>query len=72
MSKTTHADPLKTKTGKTRLGPLSITQLNDMLAKTSRPKDKSKIVNRIKRLEKILHKGMARVIVTHKVKETTE
>jgi DNA-binding transcriptional regulator WhiA len=63
MSKTNHADPLKTKTGKTRLGPLSLAQLNDMLEKSSRPKDKSKIVNRIKRLEKILHKSNTRVIV---------
>ena len=64
MSKTNHADPLKTKTGKTRLGPLSLAQLNDMLEKSSRPKDKSKIVNRIKRLEKILHKTKAHAIVT--------
>jgi hypothetical protein len=64
MSKTNHADPMKTKTGKTRLGPLSLAQLNDMLGKSSRPKDKSKIVSRIKRLEKILHKTKTRAIVT--------
>jgi hypothetical protein len=44
-------DPMKTKTGKTRLGPLNIVQLKDMLEKSSRPKDKAKILNRIKTLE---------------------
>jgi hypothetical protein len=44
-------DPMKTKTGKTRLGPLNLTQLNDMLEKSSRPKDKAKIRNRIRQLE---------------------
>jgi hypothetical protein len=44
-------DPMKTKTGKPRLGPLNLTQLKDMLEKTSRAKDKSKILNRIKVLE---------------------
>jgi hypothetical protein len=32
-----------TKTGKTRLGPLNIAQLTDLLAKSSKPKDKAKI-----------------------------
>ncbi len=45
------ANPMLTKTGKARLGPLSLTQLKDMLDKTSRPKDKGKIQNRIKILE---------------------
>lgn len=49
-------DPMKTKTGKTRLGPLSLTQLKEMLEKTSRPKDKGKIINRIKTLEDRLAK----------------
>jgi hypothetical protein len=44
-------DPLKTKNGKTRLGPLSLTQLKDMLEKTSRPKDKAKILSRVRILE---------------------
>lgn len=44
-------DPMKTKTGKTRLGPLNLAQLNDMLEKSSRPKDKAKILNRIRQLE---------------------
>jgi hypothetical protein len=41
-----HADPLKTKTGKTRLGPLTIGKLSEML-KSARKKDRSKIQNRI-------------------------
>jgi len=45
------ANPMLTKNGKQRLGPLSLTQLTDMLEKSSRPKDKSKIQNRIKILE---------------------
>lgn len=45
------ANPMLTRNGKTRLGPLSLTQLKDMLEKSSRPKDKSKIQNRIKTLE---------------------
>ncbi len=49
-------DPMKTKTGKPRLGPLSLTQLKEMLEKSSRPKDKGKIRNRIKILEDRLTK----------------
>lgn len=46
-----NADPMKTKTGKTRLGPLNLAQLQDMLSK-AKPKDKSKIENRIRILSK--------------------
>jgi hypothetical protein len=46
-----NADPMKTKTGKTRLGPLSLKQLTEM-AKTCRKKERSKIDNRIKYLKK--------------------
>ncbi len=46
-----NANPMLTKTGKTRLGPLSLTQLKDMLEKTSHKKNKSKILNRIRQLE---------------------
>lgn len=46
-----HADPMKTKTGKTRLGPLNLIQLNDMLGK-AKPKDRSKIQNRIRTFTK--------------------
>lgn len=45
------ANPMLTKNGKARLGPLNLAQLSDMLEKTSRPKDKGKIRNRIRELE---------------------
>lgn len=48
-----HRDPLKTKTGKTRLGPLNLKQLTEMLAKESKVKNRSKIQNRIRALEKM-------------------
>ena len=41
------ANPMQTRTGKPRLGPLNLTQLNTMLDKTSRKKDQAKIRNRI-------------------------
>ena len=44
-------DPMKTKTGKTRLGPLNVSQLNEMLT-NCRPKHKMKIQRRIWKLEK--------------------
>jgi hypothetical protein len=49
-------DPMKTKTGKTRLGPLNIKQLHDLLEKTSKAKEKGKIQTRIRTLEKRGHK----------------
>jgi hypothetical protein len=45
------ANPMLTRNGKTRLGPLNLNQLKDMLEKSSKAKDKSKIHNRIKELE---------------------
>jgi hypothetical protein len=45
------ANPMLTRNGKTRLGPLSLKQLTDMLEKSSRPKDRAKLQNRIKTLE---------------------
>ena len=45
------ANPMLTRNGKTRLGPLNLKQLTDMLEKTTRPKDKVKIQNRVKILE---------------------
>ncbi len=56
MANTKHADPMKTKTGKTRLGPLSLKQLHDLLEKESKAKNKGKIRNRISTLEKRGHK----------------
>ena len=37
------ANPMLTKTGKTRLGPLNVAQLETMLEKSSKAKDKIKI-----------------------------
>lgn len=48
--KSRKANPMLTKTGKPRLGPLNLKQLNDMLEKSSRPKDKAKIQKRITEL----------------------
>jgi hypothetical protein len=45
------ANPMQTRTAKTRLGPLNLTQLNTMLEKTSRKKDQAKILSRIRILE---------------------
>lgn len=41
-------DPMKYKTGKVRLGPLNLDQLNKLLAATVRTKVKAKIANRIR------------------------
>jgi hypothetical protein len=41
------ANPMQTRTGKPRLGPLNLNQLKTMLEKTSKKKDKRKILNRI-------------------------
>lgn len=49
MAKNLKADPMKTRTGKPRLGPLNYQQLSSMLSK-AKPKDRSKIENRIRSL----------------------
>jgi hypothetical protein len=46
------ADPNKTKTGRTRLGPLNFKQLETMLERSSRPKERAKIQRRIQTLVK--------------------
>ena len=43
------ANPRTTRTGKPRLGPLNLTQLNTLLEKTAKKKDKSKITKEIAR-----------------------
>jgi len=48
MASKSRKTSLTTKTGKTLLGPLNLKQLTDLMNKTSRPKEKSKIQNRIK------------------------
>ena len=46
------ADPSKTKTGRIRLGPLNFVQLETMLGKSSKPKEKAKIQRRMNLLTK--------------------
>jgi hypothetical protein len=41
-------DPMKTKTGKTRLGGLTVTQLAALVEKEGRKKIRAKILNRIR------------------------
>jgi hypothetical protein len=45
-------NPMTTKTGKARLGPLSVKQLQDLLTKTQKKKEQSKIQRRIVELTK--------------------
>ena len=45
------ANPMQTRTGKTRLGPLNLTQLQALLEKTSKKKTKAQIVRRISVVE---------------------
>lgn len=44
------ANPMQTRTGKPRLGPLNLTQLQTLLEKTAKKKEKSKIQRRINTL----------------------
>ena len=50
MKKKKIADPMRTRTGKLRLKPLNLAQLQEMLSKANK-KDKTKITNRIRVLE---------------------
>jgi len=50
MSKTKKTS-MTTKTGKALLGPLNIKQLEALVEKTSKPKEKSKILNRLRELK---------------------
>ena len=45
------ANSMTTRTGKPRLGPLNIKQLNELLGKTQQKKNKVKILKRIQILE---------------------
>lgn len=49
MAQTIHKDPMKTKTGKPRLGPLNRAQLEKLL-ETARPKNRAKIERRLKKI----------------------
>lgn len=51
VKKDSRRDPMKTKTGRPRLGPLNLEQLNKLM-ETARPKERAKIQNRIKALTK--------------------
>jgi hypothetical protein len=44
-------DPMKHKNGKPRLGPLNVRQLEDMLAKLARPRERNKIERRLRVLK---------------------
>jgi hypothetical protein len=46
------SNPMLTRTGKKRLGPLNLKQLQELLEGTSKPKEKAKIRNRISTVEK--------------------
>ena len=51
-----HRDPLKTKNGKDRLGPLNIQQLQQLAEKAQRGKDRAKFLKEIFRKQAILAK----------------
>lgn len=51
-----HADPMKTRNGKDRLGPLNIQQLQILAEKAQRGKDRAKILREIFRKQAILAK----------------
>lgn len=50
------ANPMLTKNGKPRLGPLNINQLKDLVEKSQRNKDKTKYQRELTRKEKLLQK----------------
>ena len=50
------ANPMQTRTGKPRLGPLNVKQLETLLEKTSQKKNKAKIQNEIARKTAMLTK----------------
>lgn len=51
MAKKSKKSPLHTKTGKVLLGPLNVKQLTEMLEKTGKAKEKSKIISRLNTLK---------------------
>ena len=55
-----------TKTGKTRLGPLNVAQLEQLLATSSKPKDKAKIQNALK-ARKLTQAVSTKVVATRTV-----
>lgn len=57
MATKKRADPMRTRTGKPRLGPLNIQQLEALLEKTNKKKDRAKIINRLDRSRRANTKG---------------
>lgn len=51
VKKESKRDPMKTKSGRPRLGPLNLGQLNKLM-ETARPKERAKIQNRIRAITK--------------------
>jgi hypothetical protein len=47
-------NPMTTRTGRPRLGPLNFRQLHELMNRSQKPKERVKIRNRISQLEKIL------------------
>jgi len=46
-------DPMLTKTGKTRLGPLNLAQLTKLMETSTKPKEKSKILRALNKIQMI-------------------
>ena len=46
-------DPMLTKTGKTRLGPLNPAQLTKLMETSTKPKEKSKILRALNKIQMI-------------------
>ena len=46
-------DPMLTKTGKTRLGPLNPAQLTKLMKTSTKPKEKSKILRALNKIQMI-------------------
>lgn len=65
-------DPMRTKTGKTRLGPLSFEQLNKLLEQTTRPKDRAKIQRRIWQLVDRKKLGATDITIAVDTSDTTQ
>jgi hypothetical protein len=52
MQQLKKSNPLRTRTGKLRLGPMSVKQLNEEIEKTSSPKMKHRYRTRLAQLQK--------------------
>jgi hypothetical protein len=52
MQQVKKSNPLRTRTGKLRLGPMSVKQLNEEIEKTNKPKMKHRYCTRLTQLQK--------------------